>query len=49
MASVWVEFLKMFKQYASDEPVDESLPDWCLEDGGTHVPRYSEVAQLQEV
>ena len=45
----WTEFLKMFKQYASDEPVDESLPDWCLEDGGTHVPRYSEVAQLQEV
>ena len=39
----WDDFLKMHKQYLPDNPQDESLPDWCLEGGGTQVPEYTGV------
>ena len=45
----WNEFLKMYEQYLPDDPEDESIPDWCLEGGGTQVPEYSGVAPLQEL
>ena len=45
----WNEFLKMYEQYHPEDPEDESIPDWCLEGGGTQVPEYSGVAPLQEL